>query len=163
MINQFSSLRERFDAQYEPVTESGCWIWTGSLSSRGYGTIKHKYKTKSAHRVSYELHHGEIQEGKVVCHKCDNPSCVNPSHLYAGTLSDNARDKVKRNRCNPTRGTKNPRAKLNNEQVLTIFRSKENGSILADAYGVSRTTVSEIKSGRKWGWLTAANNRRGNI
>lgn len=82
-------------------TESGCWEFTGALRS-GYGAIKFKGKTCGAHRVSYEISFGEIPEGMLVCHKCDNPKCINPDHLFLGTYSENMQDcKVKNRISNP--------------------------------------------------------------
>lgn len=154
MINQFSSLKERFDSQYIPVTETGCWLWVGACSSRGYGTIKDHYKTRLAHRVSYEIHNGQLDDKCFICHKCDIPSCVNPNHLYAGNHITNVADKVSRNRQASGRDVAVPR-KLSEQDVLEIYNSDCSYSRLEKKYGVSKTTISEIKTGRKWSWLTS--------
>jgi hypothetical protein len=82
-----------------PVGGAGCWEWTGTRAVwGGYGVIQHCGKQWKAHRVAYLLTHGAIDEAKIVCHRCDNPSCVRPDHLYQGTFTDNNRDTVKRGR-----------------------------------------------------------------
>lgn len=79
---------ERFEEKVERITESGCWLWTGSLNNKGYGQFNGNY----AHRKSYEMHVGPIPEGMNVLHRCDTPSCVRPSHLWAGSQLENIRD-----------------------------------------------------------------------
>lgn len=85
-------VRERFNNAYMPVTESGCWIWMLSLNADGYGSLCIDKMFKRAHRLSWELHKGEIPIGMSVLHKCDIPACVNPDHLFLGTQSDNMKD-----------------------------------------------------------------------
>jgi len=85
--------------------EQACWIWNNSKDKNGYGYIKYQYKTNKAHRVSYILFKGDIPKGMFVCHTCDNPSCINPDHLFIGSAKDNLMDMVKKGRSNWT-GTK---------------------------------------------------------
>lgn len=78
--------------------ESGCWEWSGTRNSGGYGDIRVDCRTTKAHRYSWEIHNGPIPAGMLVCHKCDNPPCVNPSHLFLGTARDNVNDMIKKGR-----------------------------------------------------------------
>lgn len=97
------SMLERFEEKFEPVTESGCWIWTASVHGGGYGLFhtglqRRKGKMEYAHRVSYELYNGVDPLEEEVCHKCDVTSCVNPSHLFLGSHKDNMEDMMEKGR-----------------------------------------------------------------
>lgn len=95
----------------ERIPESGCWIWMGQCWDSGYGYLRKrlngKIKTISAHRYMYEFYKGPFDKSLDVLHRCDNPSCVNPDHLFLGTHSDNMRDMIQKNRRDFT-GSKNP-------------------------------------------------------
>lgn len=123
-----------------PVTESGCWIWMGRYGGRGnaYGRICVNGKEYGAHRFSYTAFVGKIPAGLLVCHHCDVKECVNPNHLYAGTVQDNARDAVSRNRYNPwTRHL--TRCKRGHEF------SEENTRMRPDGFRECRTCLAEYK------------------
>lgn len=92
------SLQEKFDEFTQPVTESGCLIWTGNINSKGYGVVSINSKAHRAHRVAYEKNIGEIPKGLHVLHKCDVRCCVNPNHLFLGTNFDNVQDRVNKKR-----------------------------------------------------------------
>jgi hypothetical protein len=104
-----------------------------------------------AHRVSWRLHYGEIPEGLVVCHKCDNPSCVRPNHLFLGTNKENQVDMVLKGRGRI--GVKNGRSKLTEEQVIELKESKLQTKHLMTQYGVNGATVRKIKRGILWSHL----------
>lgn len=150
------SPRIRFFAKiYPPKPGSDdCWEWQSYKSKEGYGKFGAMGETL-AHRVSYRLHKGEIPEGMFVCHSCDNPSCVNPDHLWLGTNSDNQIDCVKKGRARrvPQIGEKNGSSKLNEVQVIEIRRLHKLGfshSKIAKRIGRSSGTVQSVLSGRTW-------------
>ena len=94
-----STLNERFE-KYAPSSGKGCWLWTGPLLNVGYGVLSDggKHRGILAHRMAWERANGPIPEGMDVCHICDTPSCVNPSHFFLGTQADNNRDAWRKGR-----------------------------------------------------------------
>lgn len=138
-------LEERFSKKWEPVTESGCWIWTGYCAPTGYGFIHYKGMPTGAHRASWIIANGEIPEGMDVCHKCDTRCCVNPSHLFIGTASDNLKDCVAKGRHRGPSGETHPLAKLSDSDVVEIRQSNEPETILASRYGVHPYHVRKVK------------------
>lgn len=140
--------KEVIEARSIPVPESGCWLWTGSMASTGYGLISGVY----AHRASWESFNGPIPDGLLVRHKCDTRTCVNPAHLLTGTKADNVRDMIERGGNFHVRELNST---LTPDQVLEIFRSKIPERKLAVMYGVTKSAVRSIKSGRSWSHVTA--------
>lgn len=138
---------------------SECWEWLGSKQHFGHGAMSvnadGKRTSVGAHRMSYVLHHGEIPDGMIVRHTCDNPPCVNPAHLLIGTRADNAADMVNRGRTADTRGELNGFRRLSDEAALEIIGllSRPNpptqGEIAAQ-FGISRSTVSLIRHHKRW-------------
>lgn len=146
-------LEERFWEKVDVRDKTACWEWLGSKTSQGYGCIRMERKTEKAHRASWVLHHGAIPEGLHVLHRCDNPSCVNPNHLWLGTNYDNVQDRDQKGRYPWRPGESHPRAKLTEPQVIEIRRRADGGEgcqAIAKDYGVSRTTVGDIKYRRSW-------------
>jgi len=97
-----------FENKYIVDKKTGCWNWIASKTIEGYGLFRFMNRMVRSHRFSWELYNGKIPLGKLVCHSCDNTSCVNPEHLWLGTDKDNAKDKVKKNRQWRPTGKKHP-------------------------------------------------------
>jgi hypothetical protein len=127
---------------------TGCWEWTAYKEVHGYGVVGFKRKAKLAHRVSYELHRGEIPAGMFVCHRCDNPSCVNPDHLFIGSQVENMADMAAKGRA--PKGEAHSCAKLTERDVLAIKEAAGTNETIAAKYGVGPSQVSRIKLGQTW-------------
>lgn len=129
-----------------------CWEWTGSLKENGYGSFKSGSKAWNAHRFAYTFAYGEIPDGSLVCHRCDNPSCVRPAHLFLGTARENTMDMVSKGRwAKPPRltGESHAGAKLSSAQVAKIreLSSSVSGVELAKMFGVTPASVSRYIRG----------------
>jgi hypothetical protein len=156
-----------------------CWIWQGPPTPKGYGRLKKNGRMVFAHRVAYTLAGGRIPDGLFVLHNCpdgDNPLCVNPAHLFLGTLTDNNRDRAQKGRSatgdrsgmrlhpdrhpaklhpeSHVRGESHPAAKLTGPIVLEIRRRYGQGGVsqrqLAQEYDIDQSCVSEIVNGKAW-------------
>lgn len=147
-----------------PAAEQECWLFKGkSLVKSGngactYGRVVIKGKTKRAHRMAWEACCGPIPSGMLVCHSCDTPLCINPSHLFLGTAADNNRDKMMKGRHRAAKGERNGQAKLTDVEALELKRLALAGHPyrgLAARYGVSRALVSLIKNGKARAWCAA--------
>jgi len=157
VFTQFNRLRttprpveESFWEKVEIGSASDCWEWLASTHKDGYG----RFRNGLAHRVSWKLSKGEIPQGMYVCHRCDNPLCCNPSHLFLGTQADNMSDMVNKGRCHDHHGENNPKSKLTEKDVFEIHRMKNSGLFsnkqIASSFGVTPTTISYALSGKTW-------------
>ncbi len=143
------TLQERFDAKWEAEPTTGCWLWTASTrvpsprrGSAAYGQIGIGGKrVEYAHRVSWQLHRGDIPEGQCVLHHCDTPLCVNPAHLFLGTHQDNVADQVAKGR---------QICKLDAARAYAIYHSPLSRKQLAEEYGVSVVTIRSILFKNSW-------------
>lgn len=146
------SLEARF---WSKVDKSGeCWLWLGGRNEKQYGIlsvfIDKKHHNKKAHRIVWELTYGNIPDGMLVCHKCDNPPCCNPTHLFLGTHKDNVRDMMSKNRGGIHKGSSHNR-KLTYAEACHIREVYREGNTtykqLASLYGVSKITIRYIIKG----------------
>jgi hypothetical protein len=134
-----------------------CWIWLGSKDKDGYGWIRAQIPggvTRKAHRFAYAHFRGTIPDGMQVCHTCDNPSCVNPDHLFLGTVADNQKDMRDKGRDRKLKGAECPRALITEEMAIAILRDPRRHAVIAEEYGIRPSTVSSIKTKVSWRYLT---------
>lgn len=149
------SVSERFWTKVERGRDEECWPWRASRLPDGYGQFGFDGAVKRAHRVAYFLTYGDFDKSLEVRHTCDNPPCCNPAHLLTGTHTDNMRDMAERGRavCRDQKGEANPLSKLTADQVRQIRADRFAGEMVKDIasrYGVTRSAVSMILSGRTW-------------
>lgn len=136
---------------WNKVTKSSaCWTWTGSLGGSRYGVFKLNGKLIKAHRASWVFSGKTIPDGMKVLHRCDNPVCVNPDHLFIGTQRDNILDMENKGRGRHPSGANHSKAKLSEESVEFIRNSKIPMADLARQFGVARQSVFKIKRNINW-------------
>lgn len=145
--------KKRFDESYEVI--NGCWVWQRRLTVKGgYAYMSVANKDCRAHRYSYERFVGKIPKGMLVCHKCDNPACVNPKHLWIGTAQDNTDDMIKKGRQKFKVGETAWACKLTEKQVLEIYKSNKSHADLGRQYNINITSVMRIRNGKTWKSVT---------
>lgn len=134
----------------KPDGEDGCWNWTGAIVYGGYGSVRDTFKRKTVrvHRVVYEHMIGPIPPGMQALHKCDNPKCCNPKHLFLGDHKANSDDKIEKGR-DKNRGEQHHNCKLSSsdvQQIRWLLDSGATGRQVAEKFGVSEGTISVIKN-----------------
>lgn len=148
----------RFKQRMGAPTKTGCRLWLGATRHNGkggecYGQARLHERKWQAHRLSYHFFVGPIPAGALICHRCDTPLCVEPSHLFAGTHLDNMRDMHKKGRGKmPPRlcGEDHPQSVLTKEQVAEIRASTGTLQSIADRFGITSAHCYNIRSGKLW-------------
>lgn len=159
---------KRFYDKVKVNATTGCHEWTAYKNEDGYGMFRMDGNTLRAHRLAWTLKHGEITNGLHCLHKCDNPSCVNPEHLFLGTHQDNMADKANKGRGNQPKGEGHHRTVITREQAIEVHRRiraverYSNGRVkigellrVAEETGVRLKVVRHISAGDTWKHLTA--------
>lgn len=155
-----SELEEDFWKRVKQGKDDECWEWKAGrntkVKGRDYGIVRMNGKRRKTHQVAYEIAIGKIPSGMFVCHKCDNPPCCNPKHLFAGTPKDNVEDCFRKGRAYREMGEDRYNARLTESDVNQI-RARyikrsfiSGGRALAKEFGVGATMIDAIVKGRKW-------------
>ena len=142
----------------------GCWLWLGGVNSNGYGMIRREPEGNAirgikttTHRVAWDLTHGPIAQGLHVCHRCDNPRCVNPAHLWLGTHAQNLADMKTKGRA--ARGDRSGTARLDSRQVQVIkrllFLGHCSAAEISALLGVSSAAIDSIRNEKTWRHIDA--------
>lgn len=153
-MGRLKTTYERFGEKFSINDDTGCWEWLGSENAQGYGRFKFCGKLVAAHRWSAQYLGGMKVAGRLVCHTCDKPYCVNPKHLFVGDPKDNMRDMKDKGRDNYDYGERHHASKLTDDIVLDMRASYAQGDItykeLANKHGVSISTVSQAIKRKTW-------------
>jgi len=139
------NVEERFWNHIQKKVENECWEWQGFVDKDGYGKMRTTDTNEAAHRASYRIHNGEIPKGLNVLHKCNNPPCCNPNHLYVGDQSRNMQDRIDAG--NFLYGECHHNSKISNETVVLIKNDSGTHKQLAEKYGCSASQIGNIRRG----------------
>lgn len=157
-VRVVAAYEERFWSKVKRLGPDECWLWSGHRWPKGYGAFKdYGGSLNPASRVAFVMEVGEIPPGMVVMHTCDNPPCVNPRHLIAGTPQENNRDRDIKGRQVSPRGEKHSHSSITNDTARVIkerLATGERQSSVADGLRVSRNVVGQIARGRTWKHVT---------
>lgn len=140
---------EKIDKKDNP---NECWNWIGA-STRHYGAGHYAGKTYRSHRLVWELTYGEIPEGMYVLHKCDNPKCCNPNHLFLGTQEENNRDRARKNRSAHLIGGLNPNKRFNDGDIIlirTLYKEGMTQTAIGKLMGTGQGTIKDIVLNKTW-------------
>lgn len=152
MRPKFTSLAEKLEAYSDRSGgPDSCWLWLKASSPFGYGVIYDGTRNRMAHRMAWEIAHGPIPTGLLVCHVCDTPACINPSHLFVGTQGDNINDMFRKGR--GVVGERNFNTKLTGDEVRQIrsrYAAGESQRSLGRAFRVANTTIKAVVDGKTW-------------
>lgn len=148
MSKRYGSVEQRFWSNVVGEPNSGCWLWMGPVDENGYARFRVGARKARMHRWAFETLVRPLSRSEIVCHKCDVPACVNPSHMFIGSQRDNVEDKVKKGR--QSVGRKSPCAKLTEDQVRDIRASDETNRALGRKYGVTHGIIGKIKNREDW-------------
>jgi hypothetical protein len=149
-ISEWPGLVDRFWVKVQKAGDDECWVWLATRNHRGYGLFWAAGRYDSASRVAYKLAYGPIPAGASVCHRCDNPPCCNPAHLFIGTQAMNLADMVAKGRQARHLGRTNPMARLTDDDVRAIRSSGLPAAELAKRHGVHPRTVRDVLDRRSW-------------
>lgn len=146
---------KRFFSKVDKKAEDECWEWTAGKDKDNYGYFKINRSNKRAHRVSFEINHNRfIVDKLLILHSCDNPCCVNPSHLSEGTHKDNVADMFVKGRQRERKGTASGTSKLTDDKVIEIRAKHATGDYthrrIANEYNMSRQQISRIINKERW-------------
>jgi hypothetical protein len=145
----------RFWSRVDRLNLSGCWNWARSVDGHGYGQFQWNGSHARAHRVAFEICFGPIPNGVYILHRCDNPRCCNPFHLFPGTMKDNTQDMLAKGRDGHGQmpGEHNPNVRLTEEDIREIRLLRQSGirlKVIAARFGITEANVSYIAKRKGW-------------